>query len=1018
MILTATKSRSTNGWIRKGSAIFVLLIVAFTGQAQYYFQQQVDHEIHVSLDDQNHMIRGFEKVRYQNNSPDTLKEIWFHLWPNAYSGRKTGLCRQMLEDGDDFLYYADSKNRGWIDSLEFRSGGQKLHFSIDSDNPDISLVRLGEPLLPGKAVDLHIPFRVIIPSGSISRLGHIGESYQISQWFPKPAVYDKNGWHPMPYLGQGEFFSEFGTYDVHITLPTNYVVGATGILQNQKELKWLSQKDSLTRAISSFSDDLSFPLSDSTKKTLHYHAENVHDFAWFADKRYHVLKGEIEFPSSGRTVTTWAMFTNNEADLWKAADGYLRDATFYYSHWLGEYPYDQVTAVDGTISEGGGMEYPMITVIGESGSDVLLDQVITHEVGHNWFYGILASNERDHAWMDEGMNSFIEMKYMKEKYPDLMLIDLVSPFPKSLGRYLNIGHFPGCRMNQLAASLIERSGTSQAIDLHSDAMTSTNYGAMVYARTAMVFEHLNGYLGEEKMKELLRSYYQKWKFKHPSPADLKAHAEQSTGEKLDWLFDGLIASSDKLNFRLSKVKLKDESVDVTVKNTSKINAPVSLGVFKGDSLLETVWTKPLAGKTTVSIPCDFCDRVVIDPDYQIPEISRKDNESKVSGIFKKWRPWQFRVFGAFERDDKVLINFSPTIGWNNNDGFMLGGAFYNNLLPNNKFDYFIMPMYAFGAKTLVGQYKMGYTFGRGLNSIKVRIGVRGGRYYLNHSSSVDFTQAGPIPYSYGTGFTARPNISVLFADTDIRRPKNHQLTYTHHVVAVKGIPSASGLLVIEQTPELMYKAGSAGLPMSFAIEATAQLVQLERPKLGITLQSSYQLHRVGTKVKFRTFLGLTTNSATNAGRLRMASWNPTQDYLAEQYWMNRGTTNSDVFSKQTVQNEGGFRTGTFLGSSSSYLWTAHINFRGHRKVPLEWFAGIAVYPSVPAIHGSDVGVSFETGLSIILWRDIIEIHIPVAWDKVLGDLVRRDQPRFYDRIRFNLNIERIKPRKYLHQLLN
>ncbi len=134
--------------------------------------------------------------------------------------------------------------------------------------------------------------------------------------------------------------------------------------------------------------------------------------------------------------------------------------------------------------------------------------------------------------------------------------------------------------------------------------------------------------------------------------------------------------------------------------------------------------------------------------------------------------------------------------------------------------------------------------------------------------------------------------------------------------------------------------------------------------------------------------------------------------------MNRGSSNSDVFSKQTSLNEGGFRTGTFLGSSSSYLWTAHINFRGHKKVPLEWFAGVAVYPSTEAIHGSDVGISFETGLSIILWRDIIEIHIPVAWDKVLGDLIRRDQPRFYDRIRFNLNIERIKPRKYLHRQLN
>lgn len=1010
----------TNGWIRTGSAIFIFVMFCNTSFSQEYFQQQVDHEIHVSLDDGDHIISGFEKVTYHNNSPDTLNELWFHLWPNAYSSRKTALCRQMLEDGDDLLYYASTDEKGWIDSLEFRNGIEKLKFSIDSNNPDVALVYLNKPILPGLSLTLSIPFRVIIPSGLISRLGHIGQSYQISQWFPKPAVYDEFGWHPMPYLGQGEFFSDFGTYDVHITLPKNYVVGATGILQTEDELTWLTTKDSVTRSLSEFGSDLDFPLSDSTNKTLHYHAENVHDFAWFADKRYHVLKDELELPNSGRSVTTWAMFTNNEPGHWQFADGYLKDAVLYYSHWLGEYPYPQVTAVDGTISEGGGMEYPMITVIGESETDVMLDQVITHEVGHNWFYGILASNERDHAWLDEGLNSFIEMNYMKEKYPDLMLVDqdLMPSFPQGLAKYLNIGHFKGSRLNQLGASLLERSGNSQAIELHSDAMTSSNYGGMVYARTAMVFEHLKGYLGEEKMKGLFRSYYNKWQFKHPYPSDLKEHAEEFTGEKLDWLFAGLIASPDHLNFKMGKVKLNGEYVDVTVKNTSKINAPVSVGVFKNGSLIETVWTKPLEGKTTVSIPCDSCDRVVIDPEYQIPEISRKDNESKVFGAFKKWRPWQLRVFGAFERDDKLLINFSPTIGWNNKDGFMLGGAFYNNLLPKNKFDYFIMPMYAFGEKTVVGQYKMGYTFGRDLNSVKVRVGVRGGRYYINHTRVYERTSTDLLTFDYGNGFTIRPNISVSFPDKDVRRPKHHRLDFTFHTVALEGIPDAQGELVFQHTPELRYTMRNSGLPLSYSVNAMAQLVDLDRPKLGLELQGSYQLHRVGTKIRVRTFLGLTANSATNAGRLRMSSWNSTQDYLSEYYWMNRGLTNSDVFNKQTVQNEGGFRTGTFLGSSNSYLWTVHINFRGHRKVPLEWFAGVAVYPSTQAVHGSDVGVSFETGLTIMLWRDIIEIHIPVAWDKVLGDLVRSSQPRFYDRIRFNLNIERIKPRKYLHRQLN
>jgi hypothetical protein len=171
-------------------------------------------------------------------------------------------------------------------------------------------------------------------------------------------------------------------------------------LQNKGEIKRLNQLAKVTDTITKFSDDLSFPLSDLTTKTLRYTQNNIHDFGWFADKRFHVLKGEVEVPHTNEKVTIWTMFTNNEADLWKNSIEYMHDALYYYSLWNGDYPYKQCTAVDGTISAGGGMEYPNVTVIGESGSAYLLEEVIMHEVGHNWFYGMLGNNERDHPWMD------------------------------------------------------------------------------------------------------------------------------------------------------------------------------------------------------------------------------------------------------------------------------------------------------------------------------------------------------------------------------------------------------------------------------------------------------------------------------------------------------------------------------------------------------------------------------------------------------------------------------------------
>ncbi|MFN3940345.1 MAG: M1 family metallopeptidase, partial [Chitinophagales bacterium] len=394
---------------------FNLHLIAFAQTASYW-QQDVDYEIHVALDDVQHMLHGNVQINYTNNSPDTLYKIWMHVWPNAYKDTKTALAEQLYASKSDVMLKAGKADLGYMDSLAFTVDGQAVHWQLDAMHPDIGSVDLNFPLLPGKSIKIESPFRVKIPVSAFSRLGHSEQSYQITQWYPKPAVYDRKGWHAMPYLNQGEFYSEFGNFNVYITLPDNYIVGASGDLQTASEIAFLNQKALQTSSINNFDDDLTFPPSASTKKTLHYRLENAHDFAWFADKRFHVLKGQVTLPFSQRTVTTWSYFTNFEAALWKKSIEYINQSVLSYSDWVGEYPYNVAQAVEGALSAGGGMEYPTITIIGKSGNERGLDNVIAHEVGHNWFYGILASNERQHAWMDEGINSFYEDRYIAKYY--------------------------------------------------------------------------------------------------------------------------------------------------------------------------------------------------------------------------------------------------------------------------------------------------------------------------------------------------------------------------------------------------------------------------------------------------------------------------------------------------------------------------------------------------------------------------------------------------------------------------
>jgi len=402
-----------------------ILFASSTAFSQNYWQQEVNYKIDVELDDENHMLKAFEEFEYINNSMDGLDTIYMHVWPNAYKNGETALAKQQYGDKKQVLKYGSDKIKGYIDSLDFKVDGEQVKWEYHPEFIDVCYLVLNKPLQPGKQIIVSTPFRVKIPSGSISRLGHIKQSYQITQWYPKPAVYDENGWNAFPYLNQGEFYSEYGTFDVSITLPDNYVVGATGDLRTDSEISFLNGRAKTTATnvekgtnYTEFGDVIGrngFPASSATKKTIRYTQKNVHDFAWFADKRFNVLKSQVELPHSGRMVTSWAMYTENEADLWIKASEYLNDAIYYYSLWNGDYPYNNVTAVDGTISAGGGMEYPNVTVIGGSGNDYQLEVVIVHEVGHNWFYGQLGTNERVHGWMDEGMNTLNEVRYIQTK---------------------------------------------------------------------------------------------------------------------------------------------------------------------------------------------------------------------------------------------------------------------------------------------------------------------------------------------------------------------------------------------------------------------------------------------------------------------------------------------------------------------------------------------------------------------------------------------------------------------------
>ena len=293
-------------------ALFFICTPLFPQQT--YFQQEVNFKMEVRLNDLQHSLSAFQQIQYINNSSVSLDVIYMHLWPNGYKNHNTALAKDLLKEKKLDFYYSTPVERGFIDSLDFKVNGKPVKWEYDAEHSDICKLILNEPLRSLDTLMITTPFFVKIPDAKFSRLGHVGQAYFITQWYPKPAVFDNEGWHTMPYIDQGEYYSEFGSFDVKITLPENYLLAATGDrIDAEEEENFLNKKVGETIDRLDKKDyrgsDMAFPPSSTNFKTVRFRQYRVHDFAWFADKRFNVIHDQIELPTSKKVVDTWIFFT-------------------------------------------------------------------------------------------------------------------------------------------------------------------------------------------------------------------------------------------------------------------------------------------------------------------------------------------------------------------------------------------------------------------------------------------------------------------------------------------------------------------------------------------------------------------------------------------------------------------------------------------------------------------------------------------------------------------------------------
>jgi hypothetical protein len=1003
-------------------SIFVLNISFLCAQEETYFQQKVDYKIEVLLNDLEHSLEGDIEIKYTNNSSDTLSFLYFHLWPNAYKHQQTAFGKQLLNQGKLDFHFSKKKDRGFIDGLEFTSDGQSISYEEDFLNPDITKLNLPQPINPGETIVIKTPFKVKI-SNNFSRLAHVDQAYMLCQWYPKPAVYDRDGWHEMPYLDQGEFYSEFGDFDVKITLPQNYVVGATGDLQTESEKKFLEEHIKACSRLNyknlSFEED-TIPSSTDSMKTIHYIAKNVHDFAWFADKRYYVKKGTVKL-KSGKEVSTYIMFTNYEADLWKDAIDYTNRAVKFYSDIVGEYPYSNVTVVQADY-KGSDMEYPMVTVIGSAGYGGGLDNVITHEVGHNWFYGVLGSNERDHPWMDEGWNTYMDSRYMSTFY----------------------GYNTG--MEYLAYLYEAKAKDDQPIESRSQDLSYVDYYVCGYAKPTMSFRYLQEYLGAEELDRILKIYFNTWKFKHPSPKDLRAVFEKESSKDLAWFFDNVINSTKHIDYASTGYTCcnKHNKAEVTIKNKGEVNAPFSVTAFNEEGeVAEKVWVESIEQGKDSTIEMESKDIIayVIDAEEEMPEINRNDNEIRTYGLFKKGEPVRFKLLADFRSPEKPRINILPLVGFNMYDGVMVGAAIYNLPVPKREWEYVVMPFFGTFTLSPVGMgelkhnsYIKKHRFSHGLSFKTYHKRIKRATEERNYAFKDRYYKITPyLEFELGKS-----------SDISLER---HNIRFAHSFfIEEKGIEDSDSTGYFYKRKDVTwrsthrlsynYKNKQAQAPMN--ILTTLEYANYDDlPErvhyLKLSLEANFKImYSKLWGVDLRVFAGgflFHTDRDFGEQPLRLVA-NNRNDYHYDDHIMGRREYDN-ALAQQVSLREGGFKTAIEPviddGSSNTFIFSLNIKSDIPIKLPFRTkYLKIKPFLDVGYYKNTAVSVNITSpadeifvvaGIMIDIWDGAAGIYLPlIGTENIFNKVLSFTGEDFYKRITFSVNLSRFRIDKLVEEV--
>ena len=569
--------------------------VTSSSSEENYWQQHVDYKMEIDMDVNTYQYKGIQNLVYTNNSPDILTRVYYHLYFNAFQpGSEMDVRSRNIPDPDarvgDRISKLKPNEIGYTKVTSLKQNGVIIkHETVGT----VLEVELAKPIQPGEQVTFDMVFNAQVPV-QIRRSGRNnkeGVALSMTQWYPKLAEYDFEGWHADPYIGR-EFHGVWGDFDVKLTIDKNYIVGGTGYLQNETE-------------------------ATGNKKTLHYKAPKVHDFTWAADPDY--IHDTKQVPN-GPLLHFYYKKTLAKDKLanWKKMQPKTVELMQYFSKHIGKYPYKQYSVIQGG---DGGMEYAMCTLITGNRKFGSLVGVTAHELAHTWFQFLLATNEAKHEWMDEGFTSYISDHAMN----DIMNEGKENPTSSAYNNYIYLA----------------KSGKEQPLTTQADRYNFNQaYGISAYSKGEVFMAQLGYVIGENNLRNTIKKYFNDFAFKHPKPLDIIRSAEKISNLELDWYLmdfgqttntiDYGVKAIDGNKITLERIGLMPMPIDITVTYTdgSSEDFYIPLQMMRGEkptsATLKPDWA--WAYPTYTFETSKQVSGVQIDPKNMMADITKENNK--------------------------------------------------------------------------------------------------------------------------------------------------------------------------------------------------------------------------------------------------------------------------------------------------------------------------------------------------------------------------------------------------------